>query len=262
MKSTDLWTPRPVEPGRCYHWQIGPLDLWIEHSGGEWRIASATAGEDGRVGVAELAEKPPDIEWRRWSADVDAPQVALMPVFPDRSVIVRPDEKLSIMPKNEALFFVSVPVWIRVLVGKKEPVALCEEPSVVLSKSWFGTPTEGESCYALRTAAQRVVDDLPCEPHRAVCPVRIRNGWSESLLFERFCLRVRHLAIFAGAEHMWATQCNVKYHGGGAKSGIVYGKNAPDFDRADKAVGEARQPAGKGFFLRTFDSSADAFSPG
>ena len=78
---------------------------------------------------------------------------------------------------------------MRVSVGKTKPFVLKEEPTVVLSNTWFGDPMGGELCYALRTSARRSFDTLRKRPNRAICSVLIKNAFSTPLDFQRLCIK-------------------------------------------------------------------------
>src|SRR4030042_284400 len=120
-----------------------------------------------------------------------AARVRRVPCLPDRAVVIRPRYHLNVPRGKEVLFFVSLPVWARVLVGESE--MLCELPTVVLNNTWLGDPITGELCYSLKTKVLRQIDMVEQHAHLAVCPVLIRNKAFADLDLQRICIRVEAL---------------------------------------------------------------------
>ena len=127
-------------------------------------------------------------------------------------------------------------------------------PTVPLSNSWFGSFTEGELCYALKTTAKLDRKDLLLHAHRAIFPLEIRNTSNETLNFERLCLRAQYLNIFQGKLRLWTSKGRVSYRGEENWSRIVYARSAPEFDQASSLLGSARETMQRGAILNTFDS--------
>ena len=249
----EQWTPKAVEPGECLHWQIGPLKLWIRRVGDEVQIATDRLPED--EDTLTVAEPSADAEgedrtWKRWAVAARHKDIQLLPVMPDRPVIARPESDFVIPAGEEALFFVNLPVWVRVTAGEKRSVTLCEIPSIKLSKSWFGDEISGQLCYALHTLARRSLEDVPLRPHRAVCP--IRNVAREQLEFERLCLHVDHLKIFRGRDRLWTNQVTVTYRGEDQLTQIDFSTGPPTMGGPKELFSDARVPRDQGLLGRTF----------
>ena len=248
----QIWKSYEIEQGKPYHWTIGPLDLWIEKNEFEWCTA-AGEGESETDQCADNQGKPEDQEWERWSADKSLETIKLTPVLPDRPLIVRPVSKLEILPNQEGRFFVNVPLWIRLILcsGKKKETILTEYSSITLSNSWFGTPMEGELCYAMRTRARRSVDEIEKKPYRAVCPIIIKNRSDQTLEFERLCLRTSALSVYQGDTYMWTNEGKYVYRGPLQYSDVSFTEKAPDYDNAKKEIGIPREDA-EGIVQRSF----------
>ena len=152
------------------------------------------------------------------------------------------------------MFYVTIPVWVRVAVGEHAQVTLCEEPTVILSHSWFGAPTAGELCYSLRTSARRTLDTLGRRPHGAVCPVRVQNDAATQLDFQRLCVQTNHLKIYAGRDHMWTNEVKVTYKGEDTPSQIDFAQRSPTGDDVGELITEARAPLTRGFVQKGFDT--------
>lgn len=237
------------------HWRIGPLDLWVRQVEAEWRVAAARAEEE-RLAQVDDAEPQSAVEWRRWASAQEGSTLRAVPRLPDRSVVVRPGAPLQILPGCEARFFVGIPVWVGVFAphGGNGDVLICEEHTLQLSKSWFGTPVEGELCYALKTRAKRLLDELDPSSHRVVCPLLLRNEARDTLDFQRLCLRARHLNVYQGSRHLWTNEGMVTFRGDAALAHVTYGEGPPPFDGAGALLSEARDRPERGFVSRTFDN--------
>jgi len=260
----DLWQPRTTTQDETLYWQAGPLKLWLRRNASEWLVAAVRDLEDeDTVAVASREPESEDLEWKRWAAVDDSCEVRMVPAMPDRPVIVRPETPLKFPPKAEALFYARVPLWVRVTVGAKGLLTLCEEPTVILSNSWFGDPMHGELCYSMRTSARRSTAGLPPRPHRAVCPILIRNSSDEEFEFERICVRVDHLNIYEGTTGMCTNRVLVTFRGEDRPSRIDVEKQPPSVEGVSgtlELVTEAREPAEQSLFRKSFMSLA-AFGP-
>ena len=159
----ELWTPHKIIPDECCLAVVGPLQLWLRLAEDELRIAARRLDENEAREASPLAtieDSPPeDLDWGRWVIGDTADTLQLSPAMPDRPVVVRPEMPVKIPPAREALFFVSIPIWVRINAGSGDLLKLCEHPSLVLSNTWFGDPMSGELCYALWSRARRVIAD-------------------------------------------------------------------------------------------------------
>ena len=254
-----LWEPKPLAGESWYHARIGPLDLWVRRSPEDWYVAYEL--EPGR----DQAEVPPAplhpaqtkarvdrLTWNRWVAGEEAARVRLVPCMPDRAVVIRPRYPLNVPRGKEVLFFVSLPVWARVLVGEQQSTTLCELPTVVLSNTWFGDPTSGELCYSLKTKVLRQLDMVENRAHMAVCPVLIRNQAFADLDFQRICIRVEYLSLYRGETRLWTNQVEVQFHGEDLNSTIITGRGAPDFERTAERICVAREPTERSLLKKSF----------
>lgn len=249
-----LWKPRRIEQDACLHWQIGPLELWVTYANDECRVAHRW-GEDSAASVADTREKPDTLAWQRFALRAPAPTVILRPRMPDRSVIVRPATPLTIMPGQDVVFFVSIPPWVRIELvdGATPPVPLLEVPVVRLSNSWFGSPVDGELCYALKTRARRGMD-AQARPDRTVCPLRIRNASPAPLAVERLALNVMHLAVFQGETQLWTNLGELVHQGADALTRVTIRPGPPPYDNARAQLADMRIHPEKGLMVRAFQS--------
>jgi hypothetical protein len=254
-----LWEPKSLGGEGWYEARIGPLELWVRRSQEDWYVAHER--ETGRaqpepppapLHPAQGTARVDRLTWNRWVAGSEPATVRLVPCMPDRAVVIRPRYPLNVPRGKEVLFFVSVPVWARVLAGEGGSETLCELPTVVLNNTWFGDPITGELCFSLKTKVLRQIEMVENQPHLAVCPVLIRNQAFADLDFQRICIRVEYLSVYRGQTRLWTNQVEVQFHGEDLNSTIITGRGAPDFERTAEKLGEARLAPERSLLKKSF----------
>jgi hypothetical protein len=251
-----MWEKVTVEPGAVYRRQVGALTLWVRQEGDEWQVAWEYGDDDSVEFVEDTDEALPEgVEWHRWVVKGTATAFRLEPAMPDRPVVVRPESELRIGVGAEALFFVLLPIWVRVVVvaGKVEHL-LVELPTMVLSNTWFGQPHDGELCYSLRTSARRSLAGVPPRPNRAASPVYVENAAPTELTFTRLSIHVGYLNVYGGDNFMWTNALHVRFRGVEQVSQIRYETKPPGFEGTKGLVGKARENAPRGLMRKSFDT--------
>lgn len=251
------WSPRTLAEGQTLRYHLPPLELWIQRTGEECRIGSLPASSEAQPGTIEdVAAFPAEIDLLRFAVPADMNRLSVRPMPPDRSLVVRPAESLSILAGHATELFVSVPLFWNVALGREvgAPVSLCEIPSVTLTKSWFGENTAGESCYALKTRALHALGEDAGELNRFYCHIRLRNGGSSTFLLERFCLQTPALALYAGADNkLWSSDVKVSLRGGGTPAVVTHSDRSPAGAPGSRLVSPARHKVSQKFVLRALD---------
>lgn len=256
VQADPFWATQPLEPGEWCSWQAGTVCLWAKREQHEWRVTSTrSVHETEELKIDRHLPPPEGTEWKRWAfKDKDA-SVTVSPTMPDKPLVVRPDSPIRIPRGNEALFFISIPIHLQVQIGEKKNLLIYEEPSVVLSKTWFGPPFSGELSYALRTGGSREIEGAKQGRHRAICPVLITNKSEEELNFEKLSIRAMHVNIYRGENRLWTEEIHVSYRGEQVFSEVSFGKHPPKFETIRERLAGAREPMPKGnFFRKSFDS--------
>lgn len=257
-----LWEPFKIERGKDYFWKIGPLKIWLKRIEDEWIIASEQTTdnlEDKDIVISKMSKKSEPSDWSRFiyaGSDI----VQLLPGLPDRAVVMGSEMVVKILQENSALFFVSVPVWIRVYVGEKKDKILTEIPTELLSNTWFGDPMTGELCYSLITKARRSIEESESGFHRAICPVKIFNKSSNTFDFQKFSIHVEHLKIYSGKKVLWTNEVEITYLGEDQPSKIEFSKKKPVIEKDCVLLSEERTPVDQSLikksvsFLKDFTS--------
>lgn len=245
--------------GVTLHWEIGPLDLWVRHLPGEWQVVQKSADDEAlihRWKLAEPAAFPEDAPFKRFAVDPSRDQelLSLRPRFPDRSIVSKPASPIVIPSGTQARFYCGIPIWVHLEAASSSgPVHLTTVPVHDLSRTWFGTPLEGEACYATRSRAVRDFHEVESLGFRALCPVKIRNTSGEPLPFERICLRVKHLALYQGADYFWTNTSSIVKRSNQPVSEVTFGKHPPGEEKGAALVEPPREAATpQATLLRTF----------
>lgn len=258
--STAAWGPLALGVGEAAECALGTLNLRLRRRSEEvWMHASHEAsdplvasGLSRRQGGDAFGDVPSDA-WIRWAVPAEA-GLALQPALPDRPVVVSPEQPFFLPPEGRAKVFVRIPLFVRVrTTGEASDATTLEEfPSVVLSDTWWGSFTEGEVGYWLKTRARREINPEMYAPHLAVCPFVLVNRSGQPLPVERFAVRVAYLTLFGRGDAVWTDEVQVRYRGGHEGSEIRYTGKVPE-DAGDVILlQDAREPAPRGFNARTF----------
>ena len=112
----------------------------------------------------------------------------------------------------------------------------------------------GDLCYSLRTRARREISDSQVEPHRAICPVTIRNTAPMQVDIERFCVHVAHLSIYPGTSRLWAGGVQITFKGENETRQVEYSEKPPTYEEVDTALSEPRIPVKKRLLKKSLGS--------
>lgn len=256
------WGRHPLPDDEPLSLELGPLllrarrragEVWLAHEPGDWtRAGRAAAGARTGAGPAGGGEDPED--WVRWPLPDAGTELELTPILPTRPLVAEPEFAFRLLPRARARIFVRVPLWVRVSVPLEgEARELTEVPTVTLSDTWWGTPTEGELCWWLSTTARREVTSEVFEPHVAVCPLALVNRSDDELPVEKIAVRVAHLTLFSDEGRLWADGTRIRYRGVEEGSDLEFSGRPPDEAPDAVRVVEPREEApSRGFHARTF----------
>jgi len=248
-RTRSLWDPVPVEAGTLYRATIAGAYILIERQADAWRLASGSAGrdeDDSPLG----AVRPPAPE--RWIAGEEAALARLVPVLPDRSVIVKPLDPTRIPAGRRTELVVGLPLWIRVVVGEPPGLVLREVPTAVLSTTWLGDTTEGELCYSLGAEGSPPGTEGP--PGTVACTVRVRNMSQQELDLKRVRLPVANLAVFRSESGLWTNTVELLFQGDAQMARIEIGDTAPEAAGACARISEPRTTPDRSLVGRSFQA--------
>lgn len=247
--SDDIWGNISLADGQVSYCTIGDLHLWLKYQNEEVWIAHGYRQEiKGRI----KPDTPPrEITWGRWANKVDSGEVNIRPVFPDKPLIVHSEYPLKLSPGTKIQIYSRFPVWVRIALAKND-YQLLELPTVKLSRTWFGSPVEGELCYHASTKARRDLSQVDKKPYVVSCPILIHNKSEEALDFEHFCFRVERLSMYVQEGDFWADETQIIYHGADLNSDVIMTGKLPAGVDKKNLLSRPRKQIQKSLATRTF----------
>jgi hypothetical protein len=249
----NFWQEYEITENEILCLNLRTLCIWCMKKGSELLISHRKMN-DGEHQENLLAEAPEDLDWSRWAVEQEKIRIRVLPVFPDRSVVVKPELSFRLVERTQVRVFVRVPIWVRIELVGKTPETLLEIPSVILSNTWFGSFLEGELCYWISSGIRRKIEPDPNRPYLAICPVKIVEDTDEELLIEKLCLRVQNLSMFYDGQQLWSDQTKIYYKGKGAISQIEVAHSAPKDASKSKLISKPRSVIKKGITAKTFST--------
>jgi len=248
----SLWYKHECAVGTIYACAIAQLRLWLVRNSQGWLVAARHVTECLFEPLHETAAEPEGAEWQRFITPSATSDVQFVPVLPDRPVVSSPEAHTEIAPRHKGRFFVTIPVWVRVQVLVPHAVTLCEFPTRVMSKTWFGHPAEeGEIGYALTTRARQELSELTDVEGRAICPLLLENHTLEALAFSQLLLSVRHMSVYQTDDgKLWTNECRLGYTGSFLPASLTFGQTAPEQAKGSLLISGPREAPTSGLTAR------------
>lgn len=252
---SDIWTPQHVKPNTSIQWDCGGVTVFVKRINEDWLIGSRQNDENAKeVAVRNIEETPGGITWTRYALHDERSEIRFIPVMPKRPLLVKTRNQTIFPPGAKILFYVHLPIWIAPRISVEDSFFEGEPiPSIFLSDTWYGEPTHGHLCYALKTLARRRLEVFTYSPHRAICPVLIHNASEHSLDCMQILLKTRFLHFYLDPKRwLWTNQVNVRYHGTKRFSSITYNTEPPKEMQSATLLAKAPETPPQNFFLKTF----------
>jgi len=248
----SLWGRHECVAGQIYACSMAQLRLWLMRNSQGWLVASRHIRATQFEPLHPVEEEPEQLDWQRFVTPSVTSALRVVPVLPDRPVVSRPEARIEIAPRHTGRFLVTIPVWLRVQLDMAHPVTLCEFPTQVLSKTWFGHPSEeGEIGYALTTRARQELSELTDVEGRAICPVLLENSTHEELTFAQLLLSVQHMSVYqTGDGKLWTNECRLGYTGSIFPASLTFGRTAPEQAKDSRMVSGPRVAPASGLTAR------------
>ncbi len=218
------WDSRKLKAEDSIVWRAGHTSIWVQPTECDWIVAGDTDKDESPSFLFEKAKSLPiDVEWRRWEGLGGSSIVRFQPAFPNRPLVVKTRAPIMVPPSKTIELFINIPVWVEVFVDTGlEPTSLGVFPTRTLSNTWFGTQYEGELCFALKSLARRVKDDLTIEALAATCLFSITNHSKEALPLDRIRVLPQHLSVYKSRRRLWTSPIKVVSHGPDEPSQLYY----------------------------------------
>ena len=255
MKTQSIWREYQIEKSGLFYSHIGDLKMWCRFLQEEVQIAyEHTVAEST---PASPQPPPEDILWSRWPLKNDNRTILLMPILPDRSVVIKPESSFRILKHKRVKVCARVPVWVQVSVFSREVFHLIDIPSMVISNTWFGSFLEGELCYSILSGLRQRFECDTHRQHMVMCPILLDNKSDEELLIEKICLHVDNLSLYIDNKQLWSDETHIIYKGSEEVSQISVSGMPPDGATSADLITTPRNPVKKNFLAKTFSTLKD-----
>ena len=252
-----MWGPLDISPQTCVRLCFGELTIYVRRIDDEWLFSNSPSSDtasrrDWETTTVSPEELPPELDWLRLVGARNE-TLELVPVLPERPLVIRPESPISIFSGRYASFHIAVPIWFRfVAVRGKERIDVIDTPSRQLSNTWFGDPAGGELCYSLDSSMKRSRDQLAIDAATAVCSLVVRNGSEEKLDFERICVHVENLSVFQCGADLWTNEIKVLFKGSDQISQITIQKGPSELPDEPRLLTPPRVEPTRGVLKRSF----------
>lgn len=250
---TSVWRDYSLSNDQINYQNIGDLHIWYKSAAKQLSVAYCLDS----IGECEysVTQIPESVEWNRWSLSNDVQKIDIMPVFPDRPVVVKPELKMKLLPNVKIKFYVRVPIWVRMVTQQtNSELTLLESPSVVLSSTWFGTPAQGELCYWITSGVQFQTEPDLTRYYSAICPINLSNKSDKELEITKLNIRVPKLSIFIDQQQLWSDDIKINYRGEEHSSQIIVSGKAPEERPSAVLLSKPRSDGKKSFTAKTFST--------
>lgn len=237
------WGAHTLDDGETLDLDIGPVSLRLVRAGDEIRLTQTREGD----GADE------DEVWDRWATADWTGRLVLSPSFPDRPVVVEPEDHFHLLEDAEARIYVRVPLWVTIEAeGARDRTRLVTIPTVLSSDTWWGSVEEGELCYWLQTHARRSVTPDLFAAHLAICPLQLQNRAPADLVVAKIALRVSYLTLYSHDGAIWSDETRVRYQGETEDSRLDMAGKPPREVPDAVLLAPPRTRMSRGFRARTF----------
>ena len=179
--------------------------------------------------------------------------IYLQPSLPDLPITIKPEQITSILPGCRMEVFIEVPLLLSVYYGtnsRKE--LLMEFPLEPLSRSFFGSPDNGEISYFLESPLLCEYEAYENKDSSIYCPVAITNKSLQKLDVERMIVRVPLLSIFSCKDSLLSSPVSIVFRGADMVSQISYLKYGSEKKQQVVPVAPPRQNDDKSLIKKSF----------
>lgn len=249
------WKSYHVAQGQAGVWHVGCLSLSIEHYLKEWR----TGYQYGKT-VQEWYHEitPPQSHqyevMRRVVFSKANNTIQLNPCVADRSIIIRPETAFMLPKKEEIIFYIGTPLWLRVSMDQAKEYLL-DLATQRLTDTWFGpNETEGELCYASKSKARTELTESSHKHNHAVTAVKIFNNAQSPMYLERIKLPVPLFSLYFDQNQRVWTESVVLTREEEASATLKIDKGPPREAVGCDKIAPSREVVEENILVRTLNS--------
>jgi hypothetical protein len=197
------------------------------------------------------------LDWHRWASKDKDIRIQLMPQFPDRAVVVKPESSFKILKATSIKVYVRIPIWVKIEYLANPKKILMQIPSTILSNTWFGDFLQGEVCYWISSGVRLEIEEDPSRPYLAICPLKLINKSDDDLLIEKICLRVAYFSLYINKSQLWSDEMRLCYNGKDEISEIMVDKKVPPEAKTGALLASPQLSIKKSISAMTFSTLKD-----
>jgi hypothetical protein len=249
----NLWTTYSFKETEVKLWQLHNISLWVKRGRGYWKTGCHTSDGNERPSQVTQESAPEDLEWEKHYVHNDG-VLRLVPLLPDKPVVIRPESIIKILPHEKVQFFLPLPIIVGIQTERvDESVTLREIPFQKMPFTWFGETDTGELCYSFATPLNSNFSELEFDLGHAVCVLKINNDSPSSLDFHRLCIRAEHLRLYQGPKSLWTNEVIVHFKGPEQWSQVDFADSVPYYEKVNEGHYGPRRPVGRNFVKKSFE---------
>lgn len=255
------WGDYGIDFGACAAFFVGPLELHVERDRRTWTLTYERIAEAARDRVLLRIPSPPPkprdgAHVFRVAFRETHELLRIRPALPDRLLVVAPEIRFSIAPREDLTLYARVPVWLQVYAGDPPdlPALLREVMTERLQETWSGpSMREGDLAYATREDDFAPPEESAPAAHEVLCPLRIINRARSLLSLREIRIPLVHLALFADIRHqLWTPAVTLEREPDGDFAELRIAEGPPPEAESVVRVGDPRQPELQSKIVRVF----------
>ena len=181
--------------------ECADLHLQLVCSDKEWlvkyELASNETPHNGKLSYIDIGFDQGEFDKQQRFVFKKLPkQLIIQPALADRPVICWSTTTVMLLPKQEILLYVTIPLWLQLSISSvKKP--LIDIPTVRISDTWFGPNTqEGVIGYASRATDQLNADLSENHGLKATIAVKIKNLSNNVLALDKISVPSPNLDLY------------------------------------------------------------------
>ena len=194
------------------HMRTGSVDIWISKKGNEWFLCYRHSSEK-LLTIVEKTDSTEDFEWSRIISSIKSEKIAVYPAVPERAVVVQSPDEIIIPEKQSAVFYIEIPLVLRLKIKSKPDIFLADIHSGFFSNTWYGDITGGILSYSLNTViCSNVFPEI--SPSSAISRITVSNRSGSPVKFRKIAVYVQNMNIYDSADNMlWTDDSSIIFSG-------------------------------------------------
>jgi hypothetical protein len=249
-----MWSKFKFEDEQIYSAKAGYTRFWIQRYYAFWRISTRfeDTSEFDAEGLQKVKSLPENFEWQQMIAGKQS-SLIIHPALPDKALIIKPEDNISLMPAMKLDLLIKIPLWIQIYSSSVKPENLIFEfPTIELSSTWFGDTDDGEMAYRLPRHILFDFKPEEIEKSEAICPVKIHNDSETLIRFQRISVPASQLTLFSNGKIFFTNEIRVIHNGDELASDLQIFGPSSNYVQGLKPISAARMKTNMNLLRKSF----------